>query len=152
MPWRGGSLQVSLVTPKLSNIQRLANYISAIGNGMYETTHLSIRRSTLSYDPTIPPRIVMNVNYNVRSSSQSRLDEVVILLEKGSIECSGRLVVSDEVLPAYWESDAARIVRFAEGRKQERKDALVCTLGDKVSDLIGSWAVGCALLRQYGEK
>lgn len=60
-----------------------------------KTSKVLVGRSILTDDTTLPSSIVVDVDHDISPGSQSGLDEVVVLLKKGSIQRGGGFVVAD---------------------------------------------------------
>jgi len=74
---------------------------------VYVVTHILITRSTLTYDPSIPPSIIVEIEHGVPTGFEDALNEDIVFAQEGRVEGSGSLIVSYHVLPSEWESEAA---------------------------------------------
>ena len=71
-----------------------------------EQTHIIITRSTLSYNPSIPPSVIVEIEEGVSTGFEDTLDEDIIFTQECGVEGGGSLIVSYHVLPSEWESEA----------------------------------------------
>jgi hypothetical protein len=73
----------------------------------------------LTDNPTVPPRIIVQVDQRICPSGSNSVDECVELSECIAREGGGVEVVIDYVLPSYGESEAAGgEVRGRRGRRE----------------------------------
>jgi hypothetical protein len=71
-----------------------------------EQTHILITRSTLTHDPSIPSRIIMEIEHGVSTGFKDALNEDIVFTQESCVEGGGSLIVSYHVLPSEWESEA----------------------------------------------
>jgi hypothetical protein len=103
-----------------SKLQTLASYSQLTSFvRVYVVTHILIARSTLSYNPSIPPRVIVKIEHGVSTGFENSLDEDIVFTQESGVERGGSLIVSYNVLPSEWESEAViSPLANVEGRRE----------------------------------